>query len=439
MRRIKKKHKLRLHLSLWLFITSIILPWHVLTQPITEMYSQVQKNSLLDAEKIHLHLPGGDVTFNAFIQKLEKLSLGKVGKINVVHIGGSHVQGGTLPNTIRNNLVHLHPQFFGERGLLFPYKMAGTNNPADFKTTFSGEWHGHRSSVSSHYAEFGICGITATTYDPEATFSIQLYPLNGREYYYDRVRIYHPFGPEYMKPVWTGQEDVVITWENPTIGYTEFVLENATTTNQFALRSYVDSAQKFVLQGIQFFLDKPSLVYHAIGVNGANTSSYLREPEFARQVRLLRADVVIFGIGINDANVPFGKFDKEQFKSNYEKLMDVFGKGNRDVFFVFLTNTDSYYQKKHPNKNALLAREAVFELALKHKAGVIDVFEIMGGLGSSTRWRQSGMMSADLVHFTPKGYELLGHAISAAIIDAVANHLHRSTSFNVLKNVELVH
>lgn len=387
------------------------------------MYSQLYRSPLIAEDKIRLQMPGGDTMLKIFIQKLEMLSLGKAYKVNVVHIGGSHVQGGTLPNTIRNNLVHLHPGFFGERGLVFPYKMASTNNPSDFKCTFTGEWHGHRSSVSSHYAEFGICGITATTYDPEATFSIQLYPLNGREYFYDRIRIYHPFGPQYMKPAWSGQEDLLITWENPSAGYTEFVLENPTNSNQFSLKSFVDSAQKFVLQGVQFFLDKPSLIYHAIGVNGANTTSYLREPHFARQVRLLRADMVLFGIGINDANVPQGKFDKEQFKANYEKLMEVFRKGNRDVLFVFLTNTDSYFQKKYPNRNALLAREAVYELAAKHQAGVIDVFEIMGGLGSSRRWRNAGLMSADMIHFTPKGYELLGQAISAALINAIAEHV----------------
>lgn len=418
------------------FVMLALMP-SLKAQPITDMYAHIQRSTLLSEDHLRLYLPGGDAAFITFIQKVEKLGIGKIGKINVVHIGGSHVQGGTLPNTIRNNLVHLHPGFFGERGLIFPYKMAATNNPSDYKVTYSGEWIGQRSSVSSHFSEFGVCGITATTFDPEASFSIQLYPLNGREYVYDRIRIYHPFGPEYMKPVWNGSENLVITWENPSAGYTEFVLENPTNTNHFLLRNFLDSAQKFVIQGVQFYLDKPSLVYHAIGVNGASTYSYLREETFARQVRLLRADMVIFGIGINDANVPYGKFDKEQFKMNYEKLMEAFRKGNKDVLFVFLTNTDSYYQRKQPNRNARIAREAVYELAEKHKGAVIDVLEIMGGLGSSKKWRQAGMMSADFIHFTPKGYELLGHAISASFINTFSEYLRTSTSVNTYKHVEV--
>ncbi|MFN3951291.1 MAG: GDSL-type esterase/lipase family protein [Thermaurantimonas sp.] len=426
--------------SMWMvFMPSYFAILSIDAQPISDMYSQLYRSPLVSQEAIGLQFPGSNVHFYRFMKKLNKLATEHSGKINIVHIGGSHVQGGTLPGTIRNNLVHLHPHFFGERGLIFPYKMAGTNNPPDYKVTFSGEWHGQRSSVSGHYSEFGICGITASTYDPEATFSVQIYPLNSREYTYDRIRIYHPFGPNYMKPAWIGHENILITWENPTVGYTEFVLENPTSFNQFQLRSFLDSAQKFVIQGIQFFLDKPSLVYHAIGVNGANTSSYMREPYFERQVRSLRADLVIFGIGINDANVPFGKFDKDAFAANYEKLMDIFRKGNKEVMFIFLTNTDSYFQRKLPNKNALIAREAVYELAAKHHAAVIDVLEIMGGLGSSKRWKQAGLMSADLIHFTPKGYELLGHAISASIIRAMADFCDASMNQNASKNVELAH
>lgn len=403
-----------------IFLTILNLPFLAYAQPISEMYEHLNRSTLISHEHIRLLLPGGDSLLKAFAHKVSKLADGRISDLNLVHIGGSHVQGGVLPNTVRNNLVHLHPSFFGDRGLLFPFKLAGTNNPQDFKINFTGSWIGHRTSVNSDFAEFGICGITATTYDPEATFAVQLMPLNGREYSYDRIRIYHPFGPEYMKPVWNGKENLLITWENPSAGFTEFVFEYPISSNQFILRSYLDSAQKFVIQGIQFFLEKPSLVYHAIGVNGATTSSYLRSDAFTKQIRYLRADMVIFGIGINDANVPQGKFDQELFKANYERLMDAFRRGNRTVFFIFLTNTDSYYQRKYPNRNALLAREAVLELAAKHQAGVIDVFQIMGGLGSSRQWKQAGLMTADMIHLTPRGYTLVGHAISAAIIRALA-------------------
>lgn len=421
-----------IHISL--FISHIV---SVSAQSITEMYSQLHRSPLISEEYIRLQLPGGDSLFRRFMEKLDRLTSGKPNKVNIVHIGGSHVQGGTLPATIRNNLVHIHPLFMGERGLIFPYKMAATNNPSDYKVTFTGEWHGHRSSVSTHYAEFGICGITATTYDPDASFSIQIYPLNSREYTYDRIRIYHPFGPNYMKPTWNGSENLLITWENPVAGYTEFVLENPASSNHFQLQSFLDSNQKFVIQGIHFYLDKPSLVYHAIGVNGANSSSYLRQPYFERQIRLLKADMVLFGIGINDANVPAGKFDKDLFKLNYEKLIKSFQKGNKDVFFIFLTNTDSYYQRKQPNKNALSVQEAMYELAAKYHGAVIDVLEIMGGLGSSKRWRQAGLMASDLIHFTPKGYELLGNAISAALIESFKKYYLPASTLNISINVDL--
>ena len=50
----------------------------------------------------------------------------------------------------------------------------------------------------------------------------------------------------------------------------------------------------------------------------------------------------------------------------------------------------------------------IIELAKKYEAAVWDMYGIMGELGASKTWHNSGLMRNDLVHFTATGYRLKG-------------------------------
>jgi lysophospholipase L1-like esterase len=77
---------------------------------------------------------------------------------------------------------------------------------------------------------------------------------------------------------------------------------------------------------------------------------------------------------------------------------------------------DSYYQKKYLNRNIERQRNVIIELAEKYKLAVWDVYGIMGELGSSKTWQNAGLMQADLVHFTPLGYQLKGKLLTDAFL-----------------------
>lgn len=61
----------------------------------------------------------------SFFEKLKQNEKHNNQKINIVHIGDSHIQGDLMTNEIRKNLQ----QKFGNggRGLVFPYQLAQTN------------------------------------------------------------------------------------------------------------------------------------------------------------------------------------------------------------------------------------------------------------------------------------------------------------------------
>jgi len=80
-------------------------------------------------EKNIISFPGDSGDFENLYNKLDKVIKTGEGKINIVHIGGSHIQAGYYSGVVRKKMQTFFPGLNGGRGLIFPYQMAKTNNP----------------------------------------------------------------------------------------------------------------------------------------------------------------------------------------------------------------------------------------------------------------------------------------------------------------------
>ena len=184
---------------------------------------------------------------------------------------------------------------------------------------------------------------------------------------------------------------------------------------------------RFTLTGILAENNAPGITYTNVGINGAKVANYFEEicPLFEKEMSYYKPDLVIFAIGINDANVEV--FNDKQFRDEYDMLIKRIRKVSPKTAFIFETNNDSYrkIRKKkyvqHPNGE--IARKAFFMLADKHKAGVWDKFSIMGGLGSMAKWEKADLAKKDKVHFKTAGYQLLGDMFYKALMQAYFDHI----------------
>ncbi len=183
----------------------------------------------------------------------------------------------------------------------------------------------------------------------------------------------------------------------------------------------------FTLTGILSENDAPGIIYTNVGINGAKVHDYFEEvcPLFEKEMEYFKPDLVIFAIGINDANVQ--RFNDKQFREDYDKLIERFKKVNPNVAFIFETNNDMFRKIKRKkfvqHGNGEVARKSFFMLADKHKAGVWDKFSIMGGLGSMAKWERASLAKKDKVHFNLTGYNLLGDLFYKALIQAYQDHI----------------
>src|SRR5512133_3906257 len=86
----------------------------------------------------HLHNFGNDKYSRGFLAKLEKLAKTGEGRINIVQIGGSHIQAGNFSGQIRTRLQQMNGEMNAGFGFMFPYRMARTNSPFGYHIRFTG-------------------------------------------------------------------------------------------------------------------------------------------------------------------------------------------------------------------------------------------------------------------------------------------------------------
>ena len=392
----------------------------------TELFAQGLVNlptpdySFTHFERNQLQYPGDSLALEGFFDKLDSLLFTGQGHINIMHIGGSHVQAGVFTQQVRDNLLNLCPGITSGRGIVFPFM--NTNTPSSYCISRTGEWSYSRNALPFD-TRMGLAGASVTTSDPEANFSIVIREKNPCD-------ITPVFDFNYVKILGYGDMAPVVHFNNDTLVGTHDEEEGAYT---FVLPDYTDSlyvdfnqvAGTFTVTGIYLDNGMPGITYHGIGVNGARVESYLNCLDLERDLRLVNPDLVIFGIGINDATSD--TFTQEKFIRDYDALIDIIHRVSPDCALLFITNNDSYKKvsrkKTEANPNGLLAEQAFFELGQKHNGAVWDFFDIMGGLGSMKDWENEGIAKSDKVHFTNAGYSLIGNLLFNALMDNYMDHL----------------
>ena len=361
-------------------------------------------------------------SMNVFFKKWHRVSTTLQGNLNIVHIGGSHVQAGTMSNTIRTNIMHAYPDLVAGRGMIFPYSAAARcNNPHDYRVHCPQKVSLTRNIYKEHNVPLGLCGIAVTAADSLTEVQIVMNEPSV-DYATNRV-VLLGHSDENVVPLLSIAGRTV--YPSYVARATErYVFNLSATVDSFTIVIHCTPGERFTLTGVYLDNRHSGFSFHSIGVNGAAVPDYLRCRNLVRDLRMLHPDMVIFGIGINDANGT--DFDTAAFRANYLALVDSIRTINPDCAFVFITNNDSFRRKRRSryevNRNGLLAREVFYRLADDTDGALWDQFEIMGGLKSMEKWFKNKLAQKDRVHFTSAGYQLLGNYFTNALFEAYTHY-----------------
>jgi lysophospholipase L1-like esterase len=417
-----------LHIALWLLFFSISSKI-VLAQ--YEQYPfELSYYNIVKYDSNHLKFPEGKANFEIFYNKLSKvISTGK-SQINIVQYGGSHIQADIFSGECRTRFQSFDGGINAGRGFVFPYRLAHTNTPYGYYFRYTGSWTTCRNVQKRETCDLGMAGISARTEDTLSSLTLLIEPDNDLDYSFNRIKIYHEIDSmSFSIRIDSNLVDSQKVFVNE--GYTEFYL-NKYTDSLYIEFYKSDSIQTyFQLYGMNLETEDAGIVYHNLGINGAATTSFLRCNRMELDLKSIKPDLVIFGIGINDA---YGRnFSQSNFERNYDSLVSRVLAANPDAAIIFVSNNDSYIHKRYLNRNGIKVQESMYRLAKRHNAAVWDMFEIMGGLNSIVVWQKDYLAKRDRVHFTRTGYILLGDLLFDAIIRDYGSYLEQQA--DLLSNV----
>lgn len=351
-------------------------------------------------------------------------------KLNFYHIGGSHIQADVYTNDIRNYLQTHWGNVPGERGLIFPFNLAHTNNPWNYEFRSPNTWVGYRSVTFSkpYNIDFGVLGAVIETSDSVVEIAFH-YKRTEVKPGFSRIRIYHNKG-FFPYALNFGEDEILLLNEytDEKLGYTEAVFTDPIDTFNVQFRRLTKEAFPLQVKAFQLSNTYPGISYTAIGINGAGLYTYLGNVDFEEQLNEYPPDFFAFSVGTNDANVPYESFKPEVYKHNLEQMIQKVLRANPNCAILLTVPNDAGYRKKYLNRNVAREREVIIELAKQYQLPVWDFYGIMGELGSSRTWRNLGLMRSDLVHFTAEGYHLKG----SLFIDAFEKWL---TQMNQIKHL----
>lgn len=333
-------------------------------------------------------------------------------KLNFYHIGGSHVQADIYTNDMRSFLQTNYTNLPGERGIVFPLNLAGTNNPSSYRFTSTSNFRGYRVVGNKDKTiDFGVMGAAIISSDSIVQIKFE-HRNTASKPGFCKIRIFHNKG-ELPYELNFGADEILIASviKNPEIGYTEIEFTDKLDSMNLQFSRTISEPAELELYGFQFSNEDPGISYNTIGINGAGLYSYLDCSRFEEQLKTYPPDLFIFSVGTNDANVPYDRFNPQGYKNNLEKMMNIALRANPKCALLLTVPNDAFYRKKYLNRNIAREREVIIELAQEYQMAVWDFYGLMGELGSSKTWMRKSLMRTDLVHFTAPGYHFKGELL----------------------------
>lgn len=373
-------------------------------------YEDIPTPAFVKKEKVVLQ---NEEALQPFFDKLSELRHGKRQKVNVVHIGDSHLQAGFLPYRVARGF---HERFCnGGPGLITPYKAAKTNEPPWYKTQSLVPSNARRIVKEKQYMPIGLDGVTWRTTTAGTVLSLAL----RNDYLFDRICFVYEKDSLRGNLVPADSSGSMFILKEPgnkqTAAFSDcFRLPHPVNSIQCRVDAKQDSIGSLLLYGLYLENQLPGVVYNTIAVNGAEYRHYTSHEAFFKQLTLLQPDLFILSLGTNEA---YAKgFTAAGFELQVDSFLTTIQTLYPDAAILITGPGDALKGKKYKNANNRIASETLSRIAINSKCAFYNTFQIMGGPGSIQKWYAKGLTSRDKLHLNARGYTLQGRLLFEAIM-----------------------
>lgn len=160
--------------------------------------------------------------------------------------------------------------------------------------------------------------------------------------------------------------------------------------------------KKFAINGLVLENNSSGVVYSALGVNGAKCSDFNKYEAFFQQIQAVEPNLIVISFGTNES---FEKLDNNIFIEQLNELIETIRLFNNDVEILVTTPQPSQFNRKYPNKFVAQYTKSILEQAEIKNYAVWDMYKSLGGASSINSNFKNGIIAADKVHYTHKGYK----------------------------------
>ncbi len=351
---------------------------------------------------------------DSFFNKLYLQRTQKNQRISILQIGDSHIQADMLSGQVRTNFQ----KDFGNagRGLIVPLRVAGSNEPYNYKITSNVKCYGKRCVYVNDSLDYGIGGFAVKTSDDTAQFRIRTFDYAPLNYAFSKMTLFYQQDSSYHFSLEDslGNKLGVVSKDSSQMKNVSVVQLLANTNEVFLKAHRNNSSESYaILYGMNLENDSSGVLYHSIGVNGAEAYQYARAKYFAEQTVVLKPEVIIISLGTNEAQRR--PFDKTLTEARLDSLIKQLQFYNPGKPIILTTPPDSYFHRKYYNTAISTYHVMVVDYAKQNNLAVWDLFSATGGYKSCYQWKKYKLMRKDGVHFSRAGYELQGNLLYEAI------------------------
>lgn len=357
-----------------------------------------------------------------FFSKYDDLCFSGNSKLSILHVGGSHIQAGVWSWEMRRLLETICPGMEGAIGFVFPFSIAKTNHPYYYTSSYSGDWHVSKITDKEPSRNIGLAGIMAFTEDSIAEITIKFNKIADiKNHSFNKINLFYNIQDTCYKIKIYPDTLIDSFYTNEEIGVTEFYFREAIDSFKLTIEKKDSCKGEFHFYGAYLENSLPGINYTGIGINGASTASYLKASLFSKHLKVIKPDLAIFSIGVNDAVSP--DFSGDVYMRNYRIIVDKVLESNPECAIIFTTNNDFYSYSGKVNLNHDKLYNSLCNLSKVYGASVWDMYKIMGGYKSINLWKKDENAKSDRIHFTVNGYKIIAELFFEAILKDYEKHL----------------
>lgn len=355
--------------------------------------------------------------------------------ISILHLGDSHVQAGFYPLTTANYLE----KTFGSagRGWVFPFNLAGTNGPEDYRWNSTGRWESDR--VVDRYKKDplgpGAIVITSQSNAPTIAYSGK---QDGIDNTIIEAELYYDAGLD-DSSINVPDASVVVTGiPFPDAGQT---LRKATLTFPAAVQSFqarwdARGSSPFRFYGAMLRNGHNGVLYSAVGINGAMFQHYNEQTSIlTAQMAVMKPRLVIISLGTNEA---YSSLNGAAFRVQMDSMVQLIKRTHPEACIVLTTPAESkrvskkafrrkvgkkyrtYYKVAYyPNPYVTVVTQQIMNYCRENGLACWNFNALTRSMPGSF----AGAWALDHIHFNARGYQLQGKLLYEALNQGYLKYL----------------